>query len=266
MTAVPATLLIESHRHWWELAGLDTLVDDEPVNWLASPQISAAPQRSETAAAISLPSDFMPPVQKVERHSPVAPTVPVAPAALAPLAMPDEWSAFQSWLAQDASVPGTRWHPTRVLPAGPVAAPLMVLALTPELADHDAGSLFAGDAGQLLDAMLRAIGLTRAESYLASLALTRPPGGRIDASELALLTPLLWHHLALARPERLLLLGSDLTMLAAATDLASARGRLLNINHDGVTVTAAAIQHPLLLLDRPARKAAAWDSLKLLRV
>ena len=115
-------------------------------------------------------------------------------------------------------------------------------------------------------ALHTAIGLAREQCYLASLALTRPPGGRVDAGDLAALTPLLWHHLALARPDRLLLLGSDLTMLAAGTDLAAARGRLLNINHDGVTVTAAAIQHPLLLLDRPARKAAAWDSLKLLRL
>lgn len=241
---------------------MDTLVGDEPVNWLAPPKVPVpAPVADIRTAAPKVAAE------PVRRPRPAMDSAPAAsPAPLAPLAMPSEWTAFQSWLSGDAAVPGTQWHPARVLPTGPVAAPLMVLALTPEIADHEAGSLFAGDVGQLLDAMLRAIGLTRAQCYLASLALTRPPGGRIDGADLAALTPLMWHHIRLARPKRLLLLGSDLTSLAGGTDLAAARGKLLNVNHDGVTVTAAAIQHPMLLLDRPARKAAAWDSLKLLRL
>jgi DNA polymerase len=138
----------------------------------------------------------------------------------------------------------------------------MVLSLTPEMDDQAEGKLHSGRAGQLLDAMLRAIGHDRSQCYLASLALTRPPGGRIDAGDMAALTPLLWHHLRLARPEKLLIFGTDLAQLAAGTDPSAARGQLLFINHDGVKVEAVAIQHPLLLLDRPARKAAAWDSLK----
>src|SRR3546814_12555392 len=74
---------------------------------------------------------------------------------------------------------------------------------------------------------------------------------------------LLWHHLRLAKPERLLLIGSDITRMTAATALPDARGRLLNINQDGVKMEAVAVAHPLMLLARPAQKAAAWDSLKL---
>ena len=254
MTATAAALLVESHRSWWQLAGLETLVDEEPQNWLApkadpvpekaAPELIPAARQPETALAASLP---VPP-----------------PAPSAPLAMPDDWAAFQGWLASDAAVPGTRWHLRRILPAGAQGAKLMVLALTPEMADHDAGHLFAGDAGRLLDAMLRAIGLTREDCYLASLALTRPPGGRIDAAEMAALTPLLWHHLRLVGPHKLLIFGSDLAQTILGSDLASLRGSLRNVNQSGVNVRATATQHPLLLLDRPARKAAAWDSLKLL--
>lgn len=178
--------------------------------------------------------------------------------------MPDDRAAFQAWLADDAGVPGTRWHPQRVLPIGTPGAKLMVFALAPEMADHDAGQLFAGDCGRLLDAMLRAIGLARSDCYLASLALTRPPGGRIDAHEMAALTPLLWHHVRLAAPQKLLIFGTDLTQAVLGTDLASVRGNLRDVNQAGVKLTASATQHPMLLLDRPARKAAAWDSLKLL--
>src|SRR3546814_4171996 len=49
----------------------------------------------------------------------------------------------------------------------------------------------------------------------------------------------------------------------AATALPDARGRLLNINQDGVKMEAVAVAHPMMLLARPAQKAAAWDSLKL---
>ena len=45
--------------------------------------------------------------------------------------------------------------------------------------------------------MLRAIGLSRADCYVASLAVTRPPGGRCDARDAAELDRLLWHHLRL---------------------------------------------------------------------
>jgi uracil-DNA glycosylase len=254
MTAGAATLLVESHRNWWQLAGLETLVDENPQNWLA-PKVDPIPEmvRSEP-----------PPAQRQVDTPPPAVTPVRPPAQLAPLAMPDEWTAFQAWLASDPAVPGTRWHPQRVMPAGTPGAKLMVLALTPEMADHDAGHLFAGECGPLFDAMLRAIGLTRGDCYLASLALTRPPGGRIDASDMAALTPLLWHHLRLAAPQKLLIFGSDLAQAVLGTDLAALRGNLRDVNQAGVKLSATATQHPLLLLDRPARKAAAWDSLKLL--
>ena len=115
----------------------------------------------------------------------------------------------------------------------------------------------------MLDAMLRAIGLTRADCYLASLAITRPPGGRCDQKDAAELDRLLWHHLRLAKPERLLLVGSDIARMAADIALADARGRLLDINQDGGKMETVAVAHPAMLLARPAQKAAAWDSLKL---
>src|SRR3546814_9994460 len=84
-----------------------------------------------------------------------------------------------------------------------------------------------------------------------------------DGPDAAELDRLLWHHLRLAKPERLLLIGSDITRMTAATALPDARGRLLNINQDGVKMEAVAVAHPMMLLARPAQQAAAWDSLKL---
>lgn len=257
-TPAAALSLVESHAGWWALAGLEVGISESPIDWLA---ISAP------ASAPAIPSRSVPEIAPRPAEIKVRAPVPLAPAPapaapLAPLAIPDEWSAFQSWLANDPAVPGTRWNTRRVLPQGAPGARLMLLSLCPEMDDDHGGALHSGAAGLLLDAMLRAIGLTRSDCYIASLALTRPPGGRIDDSELAELSGLLWHHLRLAQPQRLLIFGTDLARLIAATDVTAARGKLLYINQDGVKVEAVATQHPLLLRDRAARKAAAWDSLK----
>jgi len=140
---------------------------------------------------------------------------------------------------------------------------LMLLTAWPEIDDQRDGALFTGPAGQLLDAMLGAVGATRGDCYLASLAITRPPGGRIDERDAAELDRLLWHHLRLAKPGRLLLIGGDIVRMAAKLQLADARGKLLDINQDGGKLEAVAVAHPAILLARPAQKAAAWDSLKL---
>ncbi|WP_260582778.1 uracil-DNA glycosylase family protein [Sphingopyxis sp. PET50] len=186
-----------------------------------------------------------------------------APAAKGPVELPGDWAGFQGWLRAHPDVPGSQWDARRVLPVGEAGAPLMLLTAWPEIDDQRDGELFAGPAGRLLDAMLRAIGLTRGDCYIASLAVTRPPGGRCDERDAAELDRLLWHHLRLARPGRLLLIGSDIVRMAAKLALPDARGRLLDINQDGGKVEAAAIAHPAMLLARPAQKAAAWDSLKL---
>lgn len=259
MIEVPfARHLTDSHLDWWTLAGLETLTDEAPRNWLAAP--ADVPIKSQPAASAPRADQNLLLQKRRTVEPPQEISSPQAP--LAPLAMPGEWDAFQQWLASDDRVPGTGWHQQRILPSGPQGAALMLLSLTPEMDDYASGNLHGGAPGVLLDAMLRAIGLTRAQCYLASLAMTRPPGGRLGSGDIAALTPLLWHHIRLARPDRLLIFGSDLAQLLASTDLAAARGQLLIINHDGVKVEAVAIQHPLLLLDRPARKAAAWDSLK----
>lgn len=255
-----ARSLIDSQFDWWTLAGLETLTDEAPRDWLAAP----APVKTfEPADAVVARRPALPKASPAPRVTEAAPAVAPLP-PLAPLAMPGDLAAFRQWLEHHPALPGTQWNSRRILPEGQAGAALMVLSLTPEMDDEAAGALYSGPAGKLLDAMLRAIGLTRENCYLASLTLTRPPGGWLDPADLAALAPMLWHHVGLVQPKRLLIFGSDLTRLMAGTDPAEARGRLLSVNHNGTNMDVVAIQHPALLLDRPVRKAAAWDSLKLL--
>lgn len=249
-------MLAESYYDWWSLAGVDALMGEVPAGWLDTPaanDVAAKPKPSPLAEPEPAPLPMA--LQRQETR--------VEAEARGPVPLPVEWDEFQAWLATNTDVPGSQWDARRVLPVGRPEAPLMLLTAWPEIDDQRDAQLFSGAAGQLLDAMLRAIGLTRADCYLASLAITRPPGGRCDQKDAAELDRLLWHHLRLAKPERLLLVGSDIARMAADIALADARGRLLDINQDGGKMETVAVAHPAMLLARPAQKAAAWDSLKL---
>jgi DNA polymerase len=172
--------------------------------------------------------------------------------------MPQSLEAYRTWLAEDASQPERRWPGAVILPDGPTHAPLMVITDMPDPADMSAGRLLADRAGQLFDAMLRAIGLSRAQVHITSLFLSRPPGGMVEAADLATVATRLRTHVALASPQRLLLLG-DRTIRALSP---SAENSLQFFNHDGGTVPAFATFHPRLLLGQPAAKAECWRVLQ----
>lgn len=247
------TLLADSYCDWWTLSGVDTLVGENPADWLVQP----LPEKA--APKTPIPTESVP-IAKImaKAGTDIAP-----PTARPPAELPAEWGDFQQWLAKGEDVPGSQWDARRVIPVGPANAPLMVLTAWPEVDDQREGALFTGAAGRLIKAMLRAIGQDRADCYIASLAITRPPGGRCSTEDMIELQRLMWHHVQVANPGRLLLMGNDIARIFAGLSRTEATGKLLNVNQHGVNVEAVAIPHPATLLSRPAQKAAAWDSLKL---
>ncbi len=218
---------------WWQLAGVDTMIDDSPRDWLAK----AAP-----VPAIAASTDSPPP-----------------PAAEA--ASPTDLAAVHDALAA-MSVPGAGEE--RLLPEGDVASGVMLMVGMPETSDVMEGHLLSGATGRLLDRMLAAIGRDRASVYLASLLPARPTGGRMDAALAAPAARLALRHVALAAPRILLVCGEDACRALLDSGVAKARGRLHEINHDGMKVRAIATFHPCQLLEHPMQKAAAWADLLLL--
>ncbi|MFC3441228.1 uracil-DNA glycosylase family protein [Sphingobium rhizovicinum] len=231
-----AALAADAYLAWWQLAGVECAVAETPVNWLRPVTI-----------ADSAPRQDAPPAQPVQ-------------------ARPQDLQAFHQWLESESTHPERRWPGRALYPAGQVDAPLMIVTDMPDLPDVEAGALFADRAaGALLDAMLHAIGLKRAEVYIASLFFARPPGGMVEAADLATATARMRTHVHLARPRRLLLLGDrTISALGGAID-ATGDGSphsLRNFNHDGGIVPAVATFHPRLLLGQPAAKAECWRTLQ----
>ncbi len=130
------------------------------------------------------------------------------------------------------------------------------------------GEPFVGAAGHLLDAMLQALGLTRAEAaperqvYIANTLKCRPPRNRNpEPDELAQCEPFLLRQIALVQPRLILAMGrfGVQALLRSPEPIGRLRGRVHRFQGVPLVVT----YHPAYLLRNPADKARAWEDLLL---
>lgn len=241
--------MIDSYLAWWQDAGAADALGDAPFDWLTAP---ASVSRSAAVPASVAPANDRPGV--------TAATGPATAAA----AIPTTLAEFDRWWLAEKTLVGGDWAGPRLVATGPANAPLMLLADVPDSDDLRAGHLFAGAAGELLDAMLAAIGLTRDKVRIGALTATRPAGGRIDPALSAALADLAMAHIRLAAPQRLILLGGQASLVLTGDQVNSSTDQY-KINHPGATLAPYAIHHPRLLLERPSLKRHAWSVLKLFR-
>ncbi len=230
---------------WWHDAGVDVSVGDEGFAWL------------ETAAR-----------QAEARRSAPVPIEPRSPgqvghaAAIVDDALPADHDAFAAWRIGDAT-PEARWGGAAIAASAPPGADLMVFVDCPERDDRDL--LMEGDVGRLFERMLAAIGRSRADIGLASVCVRRPTTGRVPRDVEARLGEIARHHVSLAAPKRLLVMGDAASRAILAMNVADARGRFHTLNHkDGTVTQVVASHHPRFLLDRPAAKSEAWKDLLML--
>jgi DNA polymerase len=131
------------------------------------------------------------------------------------------------------------------------------------------GEPFVGAAGQLLDRMLAALGLTRAEDgpqpperrvYIANALKCRPPRNRNPtAEEMVACAPHLQRQIELLQPRLILALGRFAVQALLRSDepIGKLRGRVHR--HAGVPLIVS--YHPAYLLRSPLEKARAWEDL-----
>lgn len=123
------------------------------------------------------------------------------------------------------------------------------------------GEPFVGRAGQLLNSMLKACGLSRSQVYIANIVKCRPPGNRDPQDdEAAACLPFLKKQLALINPEIVVLLGRVAArhLLGITAPISSYRGSWRH--WEGVDVLPTF--HPAYLLRNPQAKREAWEDLK----
>ena len=192
---------------------------------------------------------------------------PVASAALSTEEVTARWQALLDEVRRCTRCP---LHATRtqgVLGVGPKRADWMVIGEAPGAEEDRRGEPFVGVAGQLLDAMLRAIGLDRKTNvYIANILKSRPPNNRDPKpEEVAACLPYLERQIALLQPKIMLAVGRIAAQNLLATDapLGRLRGR---VHHFGERQTPLVVTyHPAYLLRTPADKRKAWEDLKFAR-
>lgn len=208
-----------------------------------------------------------------QRPEPVVPDTPrgtPAERALAAAAQADSLDALKTAIAafDGCGLRDTAGH--MVFAEGDPTAGLLLIGEAPGADEDRTGHAFQGREGALLDKMLASIGLTRAHMLLTPLIPWRPPGGRpANPGEIAVCLPFLHRLIALTRPARLLLLGSQ----TASTILPSTARRRRQAPAwtdcviPGQPTPTPALTLPGLsaLLKNPLERREAWAGLRLLR-
>ncbi|MGA7295489.1 MAG: uracil-DNA glycosylase [Terriglobales bacterium] len=142
-------------------------------------------------------------------------------------------------------------------------------------ADEDAqGEPFVGRAGQLLNNMIKAMGLKREEVYIANIVKCRPPGNRTpEREECETCSPFLMRQIAVVKPKVIVALGATAakTLLAMSSSMIQLRGRFYDFKPAGVRSNdpewdgckLAVTYHPAFLLRDPRQKGEAWKDLQM---
>lgn len=256
-----------------------------PAQRAASPEVLAStpaqPARASvgvqsaagTAAADNLPS---PPgtIGGVRARASAAEAlarIPViSPGRAAGTPVPPETEARWDGLAAEVlSCTKCSLHSTRtqgVFGVGNRRAEWLVIGEAPGAEEDRRGEPFVGRAGQLLNAMLAAIGLPREQVFIANVLKSRPPGNRDPKpDEVAACLPYLMRQIALLQPRLMLAVGRIAAQNLLATDmpLGRLRGQL---HYFGELNTPLVVTyHPAYLLRTPADKRKAWEDLKFAR-
>ncbi len=152
---------------------------------------------------------------------------------------------------------------------GNPAARVLILGEAPGRDEDLEGRPFVGRAGQLLDRMFAAIGLSRVSPdpatalYITNVMPWRPPGNRDpEPAEIALMRPFVERHIALADPDLIVVMGNTpLLALTGQTGILRARGNW----SEALGKPLLPMTHPAYLLRNPIAKREAWADLLALR-
>lgn len=173
----------------------------------------------------------------------------------------DSWEKFENAADGCMRCPLSQHRTHIVLGAGARQARLMFVGEGPGRDEDLQGEPFVGLAGQLLDRMIRAMGLLREDVYIANVVKCRPPRNRDPKPlEVAACAPFLSAQIDLVAPEVIVTLGryASQTLLEKTTPISKLRGRWAQLGSIAVMPTF----HPAYLLRSPHEKRKAWSDLQ----
>jgi DNA polymerase len=151
-----------------------------------------------------------------------------------------------------------------VFGVGNPEADLMFVGEAPGADEDIQGEPFVGRAGQLLTKIIEAIGLTRADVYIANVIKCRPPGNRNpEPDEVERCEPFLFQQIDAIKPKVIVALGkfAAQSLLRTTEPITRIRGREFQYRNAVLMPT----YHPAYLLRNPSAKRDVWEDMKRVR-
>ena len=256
------------------------VLDDMPVNHFAeaepaSPEHAtpehATPETKGPAAHAGLQegaAPLTPPVTRAVVTAQINPAAPQNSAAGDSATLAKTATTLDELAAALESFEGCGLKKTAkstVFSDGVSSARIMLVGEAPGQDEDRAGKPFVGRSGQLLDAMMATIGLSRASNlYIANVIPWRPPGNRAPSvDELETCKPFILRQIELVAPEIIVLVGgtSAKTLLNTETGITRLRGKWQTLEIGGRDIPALPFFHPAYVLRRPETKIDVWADL-----
>src|ERR1700730_17975207 len=161
-----------------------------------------------------------------------------------------------------------------VFGVGNPRADLMFVGEGPGADEDTQGEPFVGLAGQLLNNMIKAMGIRREDVYIANIVKCRPPGNRTpERDECETCSPFLMRQIAVVKPKVIVALGAVAAknLLAMNASMSELRGRFYDFTPSGAYSSDSTWQgtklavtyHPAFLLRDPRQKGEAWKDLQM---
>ena len=278
----PAELAALLHFH--ADAGVDWLLEDAPLDRFAefaatrqnrAPQRDAPSRQPDTQPGSATQTNSA----RTTQAAAAGRNAPAAPAIQTNVAMPDDQAIAAARFAAETarSLPELKTAleafngcnlknsaRNTIFAEGDPSSGIMVIGPMPDADDDREGLPFVGKTGLLLDRMLAAIGLDRANLLLTNVVPWRPPGNRPPSGpEMEICRPFIERQVALAEPKALLLLGNFTArfFFGGTGTIHTLRGQWRDVASGHGIVPAIATLHPQELLNAPASKPLAWQDL-----
>lgn len=258
-------------------AGVDVTLSEEPVDRFAlSKRLAESEARRGDKQPPLLPEAPPPPSRSSARQAaPPAPRAVEAPSLAVPseaavmaarqaAAMAETLEALRATLETFQGCNLRLTATNLVFADGNPEARVMFVGEAPGFEEDIRGLPFVGRSGQLLDRMMKAIGLDRSSAYIANVIPWRPPGNRTPTpQETEICRPFIERQIALVDPDFLILLGGASTKQLLKTDegILKLRGQWRRYDTGLREIDVMATLHPAYLLRQPLQKKLAWRDL-----
>ena len=148
-------------------------------------------------------------------------------------------------------------------------SPIMIVGEGPGQKEDEIGKPFVGDAGMLLNKMLKAINIDRKNIYITNVVNYRPPNNRKpEPAEIIRYSNFLREHVSIIDPKILILMGSTAmeSLFGSKIKISKERGIWKEVIINNKTYLAMITFHPAYLLRQPDQKKYSWSDLKEIKI